>query len=149
MIGSPEVKCGLCDATKGNIVFSSQKWRVVMVEDKHYPGFCRVIWNEHISEMTDLSDQDRNLIMQIVWKVEQVIRDIMGSHKINLASLGNMVPHVHWHIIPRYTDDPHFPNPIWSPLDIEESDVTEKLKLLPRLKLELETRLCNFDQSHS
>jgi diadenosine tetraphosphate (Ap4A) HIT family hydrolase len=37
----------------------------------------------------------------------------MAPDKINLASLGNVVPHLHWHVIPRFADDPHFPNPVW------------------------------------
>lgn len=37
----------------------------------------------------------------------------MHPDKINLAEFGNMVPHLHWHIIPRYTDDSHFPESIW------------------------------------
>jgi diadenosine tetraphosphate (Ap4A) HIT family hydrolase len=49
-----------------------------------------------------------------VFAVESVLREQLDPHKINLASLGNVVPHLHWHVIPRYTDDPHFPQPIWS-----------------------------------
>jgi diadenosine tetraphosphate (Ap4A) HIT family hydrolase len=45
--------------------------------------------------------------------VEAALREIMAPDKINLASLGNVVPHLHWHVIPRYRDDKHFPEPIW------------------------------------
>jgi len=38
----------------------------------------------------------------------------MRADKMNLASLGNMTPHVHWHVVPRFADDRHFPNPIWA-----------------------------------
>jgi diadenosine tetraphosphate (Ap4A) HIT family hydrolase len=38
---------------------------------------------------------------------------VLQPDKINLASLGNVVPHLHWHVIPRFADDPHFPNPVW------------------------------------
>ncbi|MHB1094167.1 HIT family protein [Thiobacillus sp.] len=41
------------------------------------------------------------------------MRDVMRPDKINLASLGNVVPHLHWHVVPRFGDDPHFPNPVW------------------------------------
>lgn len=139
-----EVKCVLCHAKNNNVIFGNDLWRVILVDDQHYPGFCRVIWNDHVAEMTDLNQKNRQLLMQVVWVVEQTLRDIMGAHKINLASLGNMVPHIHWHIIPRFSDDAHFPNPIWSPIELESVDVTEKVKLLPRLKLELESRLRAF-----
>jgi diadenosine tetraphosphate (Ap4A) HIT family hydrolase len=38
----------------------------------------------------------------------------MQPLKVNVASLGNVVPHLHWHIIPRYADDAHFPAPVWA-----------------------------------
>lgn len=142
------VKCGLCNITKGNVIFCSKEWRVILVEEKHYPGFCRVVWNEHVSEMTDLPAKSRDLLMHVVWVVEQTLRDIMGAHKINLASLGNMVPHIHWHVIPRYSDDAHFPNPIWSSVGDIEIDVSEKMNLLPRLTMELESRLRSFEKNN-
>jgi diadenosine tetraphosphate (Ap4A) HIT family hydrolase len=42
------------------------------------------------------------------------VRNIMLPEKINLACLGNMTPHLHWHVIPRYLDDAHFPSPVWA-----------------------------------
>ena len=51
--------------------------------------------------------------MQVVFAVETVVRRLFAPDKINLASFGNMVPHVHWHIIPRWQDDRHFPEPVW------------------------------------
>ena len=104
--------CELCQPA-GEIVASSAQWRVVLVEDDLYPGLCRVIWNAHVAEMSDLSASERTVFMDVVWQVEVALREVLQPHKINLASLGNMVPHLHWHIIARFTDDAHFPNPIW------------------------------------
>jgi diadenosine tetraphosphate (Ap4A) HIT family hydrolase len=73
-----------------------------------------VVWQAHVKEMTDLSDEDRLHLMEVVFAVESVVRELLVPDKINLASLGNFVPHLHWHVIPRYTDDPHFPQPIWA-----------------------------------
>ncbi len=88
--------------------------RVVLVTDTpDYPGFCRVIINGHMKEMTDLTAEERSRLMSVVWKTEQAVRDVMHPDKINLASLGNVVPHLHWHVIPRFENDRHFPNPIW------------------------------------
>jgi diadenosine tetraphosphate (Ap4A) HIT family hydrolase len=88
--------------------------RVVLVEDSDHPGFCRVILNAHQTEMTDLSDADRMRLMNLVFAVERILRALLSPAKINLASLGNMVSHLHWHVIPRFADDPHFPNAVWS-----------------------------------
>ncbi len=105
--------CELCTQPGGEIVYRNDKLRIVLVDDANYPGFCRVIWNAHVKEMTDLSSDDRAMFMQAVWQVESAIREVMQPDKINVASLGNMVPHQHWHVIPRYGDDVHFPGPIW------------------------------------
>jgi diadenosine tetraphosphate (Ap4A) HIT family hydrolase len=88
--------------------------RVVLVDDPLYPGYCRVVWNAHVREMTELSPVDRVLLMSAVFAVEQVLRAQLRPDKINLASLGNQVAHVHWHVIPRFRDDAHFPDPIWA-----------------------------------
>jgi diadenosine tetraphosphate (Ap4A) HIT family hydrolase len=88
--------------------------RVVLVTDTpDYPGFCRVILSSHVKEMSDLAPSDRNRLMEVVWKTEQAVRGILRPDKINLASLGNVVPHLHWHVIPRFLNDRHFPDPIW------------------------------------
>lgn len=105
--------CELCLQVGGRLLWRDMACRVVLVDDPEYPGFCRVIWNAHIGEMTDLPVDGRQHCMRVVLAVEAVLRKVLGPHKINLASLGNMTPHLHWHVIPRYTHDAHFPNPIW------------------------------------
>jgi diadenosine tetraphosphate (Ap4A) HIT family hydrolase len=109
-----QATCELCGDSGGEVLHRHEKFRVVLVDDANYPGFCRVIWNEHVKEMTDLSDEDRRLLMAAVYLVETVLRSTMRPEKINIASLGNMTPHLHWHVIPRYLDDAHFPGPIWA-----------------------------------
>ena len=106
-------RCELCTSPGGELLHQAAQFRVVLVDDENYPGFCRVIWSAHVKEVTDLPELDRMLLMDVLWQVEQVVRDVMQPEKINLASFGNMVPHVHWHIIPRYVDDAHFPQPVW------------------------------------
>ena len=105
--------CELCDGPGGAVLWRDERCRVVHVEEAGYPGFCRVIWNAHVSEMTDLAEDDRAHLMKIVYALEAALRERLQPDKINLASLGNMTPHLHWHVIPRFRDDPHFPNPIW------------------------------------
>jgi diadenosine tetraphosphate (Ap4A) HIT family hydrolase len=95
-------------------LWQGEHCRVIYVEEAGYPGFCRVVWESHVKEMTDLSDDDRTHLMEVVFAVEAVLREQLAPDKINLASLGNAVPHLHWHVIPRYADDAHFPEPIWA-----------------------------------
>lgn len=108
------MSCELCLAAGGALLWRGSDHRVVMVDEAAYPGFCRVIWNVHVPEMTDLPAASRDRLMSSVYAVEKVMRELLQPDKINLASLGNVVPHVHWHVIPRFVDDPHFPAPIWA-----------------------------------
>lgn len=108
------MSCPLCDSAADRILWQDDDCRVIRVDDPDYPGFCRVIWHAHVAEMTDLLDAQRNHLMKVVFATEQVLRDTLHPHKINLASLGNMVPHLHWHVIPRFSDDRHFPQPVWA-----------------------------------
>ena len=64
--------------------------------------------------MTELSFVERELLMTIVFAVEGAVREVMKPDKVNLASLGNQAPHLHWHVIPRFVDDAFFPDSIWS-----------------------------------
>lgn len=107
------MKCELCATPGGTVLWQDARCCVIHVEEPGYPGFCRVIWNTHIREMSDLNAADREHCMHVVFAVERVLRAAMHPDKINIASLGNMVAHLHWHVIPRFTDDPHFPQPIW------------------------------------
>ncbi len=105
--------CELCDTAGGTVVWESPTCRVVRVADPDYPGFCRVIWTAHVREMSDLDPGERRYLMNLVFAVEQVVRELFTPDKINLASLGNLTPHLHWHVIPRWRDDRNFPEPIW------------------------------------
>lgn len=106
--------CEFCTGAGGTVLWESATWRVVLVEDSDYPGFCRVVWTAHVREMTDLAPGERIALMNVVFAVEEVVRSLFAPDKMNLASLGNMTPHVHWHVIPRWQDDRHFPGPIWA-----------------------------------
>lgn len=105
--------CELCDTPGGELIWQDKFCRVVLLDDVDYPGFCRVILNSHTKEMTDLTPQERQRLMAVVFAVEQAVREVVQPEKINLASLGNKTPHLHWHVIPRFKQDRHFPNPIW------------------------------------
>lgn len=105
--------CELCEQVGGTPLWQDETCRVVLVEDADYPGFCRVIWNQHVKEMTDLCAAEREHFMTVVFAVEAAVREVMLPDKVNLASLGNMTPHLHWHVIPRFRHDKHFPHPVW------------------------------------
>jgi len=107
------IDCHFCTHDGGEILVANTVLRVIAPEEPEFPGLIRVIWHEHVVEMTDLEPSQRSALMQVVCQVEDLVRKIMNPHKINLASFGNFVPHLHWHIIPRWQDDAFFPESIW------------------------------------
>lgn len=109
--------CDLCETEGGRLVLSNEWLRVVLVDDADFPGFARVIWHAHVREMTDLDPAERRRLMATVFAVEAAQRAVLAPAKVNLASLGNVTPHLHWHVIPRFTDDSRFPRPIWAPAE--------------------------------
>ena len=109
--------CELCETPGGEILWQDEVCRVVRVggtDGAAFPGFCRVIWQAHVREMADLARADRHYLLDVLDAVEHAVRTVVHPDKINLASLGNVVPHLHWHVIPRWADDSHFPAPIWA-----------------------------------
>jgi diadenosine tetraphosphate (Ap4A) HIT family hydrolase len=120
--------CDLCAGAGGKLLWRDELCRVVLVEERGYPGFCRVIWNAHLREMTDLGESERGHLMHVVFAVERALRELLEPRKINLASLGNMTPHLHWHVIPRFENDPHFPQPVWGQQQREpQPEITQDL----------------------
>jgi len=105
--------CPLCEGDGGELLWRGERLRVILAAEADHPAFLRVVWSAHVREMTDLPAPQRAELMAAVWAAEAALREVLNPHKINLASFGNVVPHLHWHVIARWGDDPHFPNPVW------------------------------------
>jgi len=105
--------CALCLPTSQDLLWQDDFCRVVLLHDADYPAYCRVELLAHVKEMTDLPPADRARTMKVVFAVESAVREVIQPDKINLASLGNKTPHVHWHVVPRFESDKHFPNSHW------------------------------------
>ena len=106
--------CALCVTQKYPVIWSNHLLRILLINDQNYRGYCRVDLINHVKEITDLDKEPRNKFMGVIFQTEQIIKEYLHPDKINLASLGNITPHLHWHIIPRYFNDNHFPDSIWS-----------------------------------
>lgn len=107
------MSCELCEQDGGLVVHRDRDWRVVRVEDAAFPAFYRVICNHHVAEFSELLAPERQRCMNLVTLIERTLLGLLRPTKINLASLGNVVPHVHWHIVARFDWDSHFPQPLW------------------------------------
>ncbi len=128
--------CVFCTTEGGQRVYADSLCRVVLTNEP-FTGFCRVIVSRHVREMSDLPATDREHVMRVVFALEMALREMLQPDKMNIASLGNLVPHVHWHVIPRFADDSHFPQPVWS----EPRRVTEPRPVPPDFPAQLATRL--------
>jgi len=105
--------CALCSSQKYPVIWANDLFRILLINDENYPGYCRVDLINHVKEMADLDEEIRNKFMVVIFQMEKIIKEYLQPDKINLASLGNITPHLHWHIIPRYFSDNHFPDSIW------------------------------------
>ena len=112
------MSCALCETDGGLVVARTPQFRVVRVVDgdeaRRFPAFYRLIWNAHVAEFSELPAADRHACMDAVAEIERVLRATLVPTKVNIASLGNVVPHLHWHVIARFDWDSHFPAPVWA-----------------------------------
>jgi diadenosine tetraphosphate (Ap4A) HIT family hydrolase len=131
--------CPLCDGPGGLPVFESLKFRVVRAEEPGFPAFYRLVWSDHVREFSDLAPGDRRLCMEAVAQVEETLRARLHPDKVNLAALGNVVPHLHWHVIARFEWDSHFPAAVWAPA--QRAAAPERLARLQDLRGPLEREL--------
>lgn len=132
--------CAFCDGDGGQVLWRNQTCRVVLVDDARFPGFCRVVLGRHARELTDLDPAERAEVMRVVFAVERALRDVCRPDKVNVASLGNVTPHVHWHVIPRWQTDSHFPDPIWA--------AERRQPAVPALTTAAQTALTHALQAH-
>jgi diadenosine tetraphosphate (Ap4A) HIT family hydrolase len=93
-----------------------------------FPAIYRVVWQAHVAEWSDLNEAEQLHCMRIVSAVERAMRQHLAPTKINLAALGNVVPHLHWHVVARYLWDSRFPAPLWAPA--QRADEPQRLQAL-------------------
>lgn len=141
---STATDCELCVLPGGELLWEDGSCRVVRVTDasgRAFPGSCRVILKRHAAEMSDLDESEARHLMDVVLATERALRKALRPDKINLASLGNVVPHLHWHVLPRWRDDSHFPAPIWAAAQREAAphDIGDIDDLRRVLRTELST----------
>ena len=132
--------CALCSSQKYPIIWANNLLRIVLINDQNYRGYCRVDLINHVKEMVDLDEETRNEFMGVIFQMEKYIKEYLQPDKINLASLGNITPHLHWHIIPRYLSDNHFPDSIWSEKkrnDINKFSKVQELKFIKHVNNKL------------
>jgi len=112
---------------------------VMLNRDQFFQGYCFVFTREHVTELFHLEKKVRAAVMAEVSSVAAVLYSSFAPAKINYELLGNMVPHMHWHVVPRFTTDPLWPRPIWSEphtaVALAAAEYAQRIKLI-RSRLE-------------
>lgn len=112
---------------------------VTLNSDQFFPGYCFVFTKNHVTELFHLDAATRAGVMEEVNLVAAAVYAAFEPDKINYELLGNMVPHMHWHIVPRFASDPLWPRPIWSephePHSISPAETSARMELI-RTKLQ-------------
>lgn len=105
-----------------------------MFEDQFFAGWTVLVLKEHVSELFDLSKVARAMLIEEVTHVAQTLAQVFDAKKINYELLGNQVPHMHWHLIPRLKTDPDPLKPVWcvphEPVSLPPEQLAERVHLL-------------------
>jgi diadenosine tetraphosphate (Ap4A) HIT family hydrolase len=83
-------------------------------DDQFFPGWTILVLKRHATELYDLTPEERAALIEEVSRTAQALASVYGARKINYALLGNQIPHIHWHVMPRLAGDPAPDEPVWS-----------------------------------
>jgi diadenosine tetraphosphate (Ap4A) HIT family hydrolase len=110
--------------------------RVFLHEDQFFPGYVLLVLRRHVTELYDLSVAERATLMEEVSRVAQALARVFRPVKMNYELLGNLVPHIHWHLVPRLATDPGLRGPIWTvehqPAPLAAAAARERIEAIRR-----------------
>lgn len=104
-----DFKCSTCRFQLYTPIANLPSSLVGLYDDSRFPGRLIVSLNQHFEDLDELPPELLNSFMADVQLVSQVVKQVTGSERVNFAILGNSVPHVHAHMIPRFPKDEKFP----------------------------------------
>jgi diadenosine tetraphosphate (Ap4A) HIT family hydrolase len=78
---------------------------VRLQNDGDFPGYCILYFRRHVAELFDLTPAERGQLAEDLARIAHAVAAVCRPAKLNYACLGNEVPHLHWHIVPRYPTD--------------------------------------------
>jgi diadenosine tetraphosphate (Ap4A) HIT family hydrolase len=108
--------CKACTGTwppKDHHIFDCGQARAYLHEDQFFLGWTVLVLNRHATELFDLSAREREQLIESISLIAHGLKDELEAVKINYELLGNQLPHIHWHLIPRLADDPAPLEPVW------------------------------------
>lgn len=87
--------------------------KAYLFEDQFFSGWTVLVLKDHRTELFQLTREDRGLLMEEVSRMGEALSRVFAVNKINSELLGNQVPHIHWHVIPRLMTDSDPLKPVW------------------------------------
>jgi len=96
---------------------------------QYYHGYCILVARRHATELSGLDDAERRAYLDEMCLLARAVAECFHPHKLNYELLGNQVPHLHWHIFPRYRHDPDVLRPVWLALEWAERDEQQRRRL--------------------
>ncbi|MBX9697504.1 MAG: HIT family protein [Alphaproteobacteria bacterium] len=93
-----------------------------------YKGYCVLVYRDHVIEPTDLSQDAQSQFFQELMIASGLIQSAFKPHKMNFSCYGNLVPHMHWHLFPRYSDDPKRLDPPFSRMHLFDAHKTSQIE---------------------
>jgi diadenosine tetraphosphate (Ap4A) HIT family hydrolase len=114
--------------------------QVLLMNDQRFPWFILVPRKPQLTELYHLTEEDRVHYIQETSFLSQKLMDAFSGHKLNVATLGNVVPQLHIHHVIRYREDDAWPGPVWgagTPVPYTDEMLRERLSKLSLLKGEL------------
>ena len=86
---------------------------LLLSKDANYPWCILVPQREGMREIYQLNEADRQQLLDESCLVAETLADLFGADKINVATIGNMVPQPHMHHVVRFKTDAAWPGPVW------------------------------------
>jgi diadenosine tetraphosphate (Ap4A) HIT family hydrolase len=110
-----------------------QLCRVLLARDANYPWLILVPRRHGVTEIHELDECDRHLLMDEIATATHKLQNLTGAHKMNVAALGNVVPQLHVHVVARFTSDPAWPRPVWGVVPSKPYTDAELTRMLEAL----------------
>jgi diadenosine tetraphosphate (Ap4A) HIT family hydrolase len=107
-------------------------------DDQFFPGWTVVVFKRHATELFHLAPTERIQLMEEVSRAAKILTKVFEAKKINYELLGNQLPHIHWHLIPRLATDPAPLEPVWQvPHEQTPLSPTALQETIQRMQVEL------------
>jgi diadenosine tetraphosphate (Ap4A) HIT family hydrolase len=132
----PDDECPLCrklavlhELPAGEVVWHFPHSVALLGPWQYYQGYCLLVCRRHATELHRLGDGERRAYLDEMCLLARAVSEAFQPDKLNYELLGNQVPHLHWHLFPRYPHDPERSKPVWLALERAERNEAKRRRL--------------------